>query len=284
MEICRGGGKMPPALDPISDHLQDNRKMWNEFVSINSRSEMYQLEEFKKGMNKLNSLERTEVGDVKGKSLLHLQCHFGMDSLSWARLGANVTGMDFSPKGIEMAQSLSKDLQIPGKFVCCNLYDLPDHLDEQFDIVYTSYGVLCWLPDLPRWAKIVARYVKPGGFFYIAEFHPFASVFDDEKNIKELKVRYPYFHQGPMEFVAEGSYASAEKIPPHKEYEWMHGMGEIITSLCEAGLKIEFLHEFPTICYAQLSFMEKDPNGDWRLPGEEGWIPLTFSLKATKLV
>jgi SAM-dependent methyltransferase len=265
--------------------LEANRKMWDEFVFINSRSEMYQLEEFKKGMNKLNPLERTEVGDVKGKSLLHLQCHFGMDTLSWARLGASVTGMDFSSKGIEMAKTLSSELHIPGRFICCNLYDLPDHLDEQFDIVYTSYGVLCWLPDLLRWAQIVARYLKLGGFFYITESHPFANVFDDEKDVKELKVRYPYFHSGPMEFVADGSYADpVAKIPPHKEYEWMHGMGEIITSLCDAGLKIEFLHEFPYLCYAQLPFMEKGKDGNWRLPGSEESIPFTFSLKASKLV
>jgi SAM-dependent methyltransferase len=269
----------------MDDHLQANRKMWDEFVSINSHSEMYQLEEFKKGMNKLNPLEISEVGEVKGKSLLHLQCHFGMDTLSWARLGAQVTGVDFSPKGIEMAKSLSQDLHIPGRFICCNLYDLPDLLDEQFDIVFSSYGVLCWLPDIPRWAQIVSSYVKPGGFFYIAESHPFINVFDDEKDVKELKIRYPYFHSGPMEFVADGSYADpVAKIPPHKEYEWMHGMGEIVTSLCDAGLKLEFLHEFPSACFAQLPFMEKSDDGNWRLPGNDRLLPLTFSLKATKLV
>ena len=265
--------------------LEANRKLWDEFVKINSRSEMYQLEEFKKGLNKLNPLERTEVGDVEGKTLLHLQCHFGMDTLSWARLGATVTGMDFSPKGIKMAKSLSEELNIPGRFICCNLYDLPEHLDEQFDIVFTSYGVLCWLPDIPRWAKIIARYLKPGGFFFIAEIHPFAYVFDDEKEVTELKVRYPYFHSGPMEFVADGSYSDLiTKIPPHKQYEWMHGMGEIITSLCDAGLKIDFLHEYPLACFSQFPFMKKGDDGNWRLPGKEELIPLTFSLKATKLV
>jgi SAM-dependent methyltransferase len=268
----------------MEPNLEANRKMWDEFVSINSHSEMYQLEEFKKGLIKLNSLERTEVGDVKGKSLLHLQCHFGMDTLSWARLGAKVTGMDFSPEGIKLAQSLSSELHLPAQFICCNLYDLPAHLDEQFDVVYTSYGVLCWLPDLPRWAQIVTRYVKPGGFFYIAEIHPVSNVFDNEKDVTELKLRYPYFHEGPMEFVAEGSYSCDEKMEPHKEYEWMHGMGEIITSLCDAGLKIEFLHELPYSCYPQFPFMQKDAKGDWRLPGDEPLIPLTFSLKASKLV
>ena len=262
-----------------------NQKMWDQFVAINAQSEMYKLDAFKKGENKLKALELSEVGDVKGKSLLHLQCHFGMDTLSWARMGANVTGMDFSSKGIEMAQSLSSELKIPGKFICSDLYDLPQHLDEQFDIIFTSYGVLCWLPDITKWAQIVARYVKPGGFFYMAEFHPFEYVFDDGKDVKDLKVRYPYFQEGPLEFVADGSYADpVAKIEPQKEYEWTHGVGEVITSLIAAGLNLDFFHEFPYACFADLPFMEKDTDGNWRLPTEMPAIPLTYSIKATKLV
>ena len=264
--------------------MEANRKMWDEFVPINANSEMYRLEEFKQGANKLKSLELSEVGDVKGKSLLHLQCHFGMDTLSWARMGARVTGMDFSPKGIEMAQSLSKELNIPGRFICSNLYDLPSHLDEQFDIVFTSYGALCWLPDIPRWAQIAASFVKPGGFFYIAEFHPFSYVFDDDKNCKELKVRYPYFQTEPMRFPVENSYADENaKIATTMDYEWMYGVGQVVTSLIDAGLRVDFLHEFPFTCYAQIPFMEKGQDGYWRLPGEDQWIPLTFSVKASKL-
>jgi SAM-dependent methyltransferase len=276
---------MQPTPEPLDNHLQANRKMWDEFVSINSRSEMYKLDEFKKGSNKLHPLERDEVGEVKGKSLLHLQCHFGMDTLSWARLGANVTGMDFSPKGIELAQSLSRELNIPARFICCNLYDLSAQLDKQFDIVYTSYGVLCWLPDITRWAQIVAQYVKPGGFFYMVEFHPFEYVFDDDKKVKELKVRYPYFQEDPFEFEVDGSYADAlTKIEPQKEYEWTHGVGEVISSLIAAGLHLDFFHEFPYTCYADLPFLEKGTDGNWRLPKETPTIPLTYSIKATKLV
>jgi SAM-dependent methyltransferase len=274
--------RTPESLD---NHLQANRKMWDKFVDINARSEMYQLAEFKRGVNKLNPLERTEVGDVKGKSLLHLQCHFGMDTLSWARLGANVTGMDFSPEGIKLAQSLSSELHLPARFICSNLYDLPAHLHDQFDIVYTSYGVLCWLPDITRWAQVVAQYVKPGGFFYIAEFHPFEYVFDNDKDVKELKVRYPYFHKEPLEFDVDGSYADpVAKIEPQKEYEWTHGVGEVITALVDAGLHLDFLHEFPYACFAELPFMEKGADGNWRLPKEMPAIPLIYSVKATKLV
>ncbi len=269
----------------MESYSQANQKMWDALVAINAASEMYQLDAFKKGENKLNPLEISEVGDVKGKSLLHLQCHFGMDTLSWARMGATVTGVDFSPKGIELAQSLSRELDIPGNFICCDLYDLPKHLNEQFDIVFTSYGVLCWLPDIPRWAQTVARYVKPGGFFYLAEFHPFEYVFDDEPGVKELKVKYPYFHKGPMEFTADGSYSDpVTKIEPCQEYEWAHGVGEVITALIDAGLRLDFFHEFPYACFADLPFMEKGEDGYWRLPGGAETIPLTYSIKATKLV
>jgi ubiquinone/menaquinone biosynthesis C-methylase UbiE len=277
---------MSPTPKSLDKYLRANQMLWDEFVEINSRSAMYHLKEFKAGKNKLNSLERTEVGEVKGKSLLHLQCHFGMDTLSWARLGAQVTGMDFSTKGIKMAESLSQELNIPARFICCNLYDLPGHLDEEFDIVFTSYGVLCWLPDIPLWAQVVARFIKPGGFFYIVESHPFINVFDDEKDAVGLKVRYPYFDSKPMEFIAEGSYADpVARIPPRKEYEWMHGMGEIVTSLCAAGLRIDFLHELPFSPFPQLPFMEQGQDGNYRLPDENSsLLPVTFSLKATKMV
>ena len=122
---------------------------------------------------------------LDGVRVLHLQCHFGMDTLSWARLGASVTGVDYSEQAIRAAGELAAECGLEGRFICCNLYDLPAHLDGQFDIVYTSYGVLCWLPDLREWARIAASYVKPGGFFYIAEFHPFAYVFDDEADHEE---------------------------------------------------------------------------------------------------
>ena len=269
----------------MDKYRQANQKMWDEFVGINSRSDLYELEAFKKGKNKLNPLETSEVGDVKGKSLLHLQCHFGMDTLSWARLGADVTGMDFSPRGIELARSLSEELNISARFICCDLYDLPNQLDRKFDIVFTSYGVLCWLPDIPRWARIAASFLQQGGFFYMAEFHPFASVFDNDPGIIGWKLRYPYFERQAMEFEADGSYADpVTKIPKMKEYEWEHGMGEVITSLVDAGLRIDFLHEFPYTCFSAFPFLEKGNDGYWHQPGGVDMIPLTYTIKATKLV
>jgi SAM-dependent methyltransferase len=265
----------------MDEYRQANLELWNEWVEINARSEMYALDQFKMGKNALHSLEIGEVGEVGGKTLLHLQCHFGMDTLSWARLGAQVTGIDFSDGGIRLASSLSRDLGIPARFLCCDLYDLPKHLDEQFDIVFTSYGALTWLSDLKGWAQVAARYVKPGGVFYIAEIHPFAMVFDE--TTPELRLRYPYFDVGVMEFEVQGSYADPSAHTNSRvSYEWSYPLGTVVTSLIEAGLQIEFLHEFPYAVYPMYPFLEEDGEGHWYLPGKAQTLPLTFSLRAHK--
>jgi SAM-dependent methyltransferase len=261
-----------------------NLAMWDELVAIHAQSEMYALKEFKRGKNKLNSLERKEVGSVKGKSMLHLQCHFGMDTLSWARLGARVTGVDFSSKAIALAQSLSSELNIPGRFICCELNNLPKHLDEKFDIVFTSYGVLCWLPDLKKWAELIARYLKPGGMFYIVEAHPFAYVFESEGEVKDFQVGYSYFQKTPLRFEGDGDYADPDAHRKQKvDFEWMHSLGEIANSLINAGLQIEFIHEFPFICWKEFPFLVKSSDGNYHLPKGMPSVPLTFSLKALKV-
>lgn len=269
----------------MDKYRRTNLAMWDELVAIHAESEMYALKEFKRGRNKLHTLERKEVGSVKGKSLLHLQCHFGMDTLSWGMLGAQVTGVDFSPNAITLAESLSRELKIPARFICTELYELPKHLDEKFDIVFTSYGVLCWLPDLAKWAQLIARYLKPGGFFYIVESHPLALVFNDDKNVQDLQVHYPYFLKSAMRFDEDnGDYANPDaKVKNHVDYEWTHTLGEIVTSLSGAGLQIEFLHEFPYICWRMFPFLQKSKDGWYRLPKGMPSIPLAFSLKATKL-
>ena len=229
----------------------------------------------------LNPIELEEMGDVTGKSLLHLQCHFGMDTLSWARRGAKVTGVDFSDKAIDLARSLAKELGIAADFICSDIYKLSAVLDEKFDIVYTSAGVLCWLPDLKRWAEIISHFLKPGGFFYILEGHPFSGIFDDSPDATEPEVKYSYFHTPePADWDPEGDYADPDAVVTHGSYEWTHDMGDIINSLISSGLRIEFLHEFPVIPFKGLPFMEQDDNGFWRIKGDR--IPLIFSLKATK--
>jgi SAM-dependent methyltransferase len=218
---------------------------------------------------------------VRGKSLLHLQCHFGLDTLSWAREGAQVTGMDFSPEGIRIARGLAEELGIPARFICCDLYDLPAHLEESFDRVYTSYGVLCWLPDIPRWAQIVGHFLKPGGVFYIAEFHPFINIFENVGDIQKLEVTYPYFTDQPIEFRTEGSYTDRNAtIHQPVEYEWNPQVGEIITGLIEAGLRIEFVREYPYTCYRHFPFLVEKEQGKWYMPDRMPSMPLTLTLRA----
>jgi len=268
-------------------YFDANKELWDEFAKLHYESETddYSVKSFLEGQSTLKSYELEEMGNVKGKSLLHLQCHFGLDTLSWAREGAIVTGIDISSEGIRLAKLLAKQANIKANFVETNLYDLPKVLSGKFDIVYTSIGVLCWLNDLREWGKIIASFLKPGGFFYIAEIHPFSMVFDNEtKDIKDLQVFYNYFHDSePMEFTADGSYAKTDKkIEPKKEYEWAHSMSDIVNSLIEAGLKIEFLNEYPFTVWRQFPFAERSSDGYCRLTNQKAEIPLLFTLKATK--
>ena len=267
----------------MEKYFDTNLKHWNELVEVHTKNNRYNLDEFMKNSNSLKHIELEALGDVKGKSLLHLQCHFGMDSLSWAHLGANVTAMDFSDKGIEFAQALSKKLNIPAKFIRSNLYDLPDELDEKFDIVFTSYGVLYWLPDIPKWAKIVSNYVKEGGTFFIAEFHPVYGMFDSDKN-DNLELRYPYFDsEEPMFFDEDGTYADpSAKLQNTKSYGWNHSLSMILNSLIEAGLTIERFDEFPFSVDCLLSIMVKGDDSYYRLGESYQKLPLMFSIKATK--
>ena len=259
-----------------------NRALWDEWTAIHVRSDFYDVAGFKAGKLRLDALEREEVGDVAGKSLLHLQCHFGLTTLSWARLGATVTGVDFSEKSIEAARALANEVDIDANFVCSDIENLPDHLSGQFDIVFTSYGVLPWLPDLRRWAEVVAHFLKPGGVFYIAEAHPVTYIFDDTQGISELKIKHSYFtDQNPIKWKVEGSYADRSALVAQEaSYEWMHTMADIINAVIGAGLQIEFLHEFPFSTWQQLPPMVEGSDGYWHLPGEETSLPLLFSIRA----
>ncbi len=207
-----------------------------------------------------------------------LQCHFGIDSLSWARLGARVTGIDFSERGIAIATSLAAELGLEASFLRSDLYELPEHLDGEFDVVYTSRGALCWLPRIRPWAEVVARYVRPGGYFYVTEAHPILWDYDDDFTLK-----FPYWEQEePIAFDVQGSYADlSAEVKTEKEYGWNHGLGEIVTSLVQAGLRIEFLHEWPSVDW-EVPFLE-ERDGRWWMPSAlDGTMPLMYSLKATK--
>ncbi|MFW9820563.1 MAG: class I SAM-dependent methyltransferase [Candidatus Thorarchaeota archaeon] len=265
-------------------YFETNLKRWNELVEINAKSRSYDLDGFKSGKTSLLPIELEEVGDVSDKSLLHLQCHFGMDTLSWARLGAKVTGVDFSDNAINLAKLLSKELSIPARFICANIYDIPDFLDEKFDIVFTSYGTICWLPDLGKWAEIICNYLKPGGVFYIIDGHPFGFIIDE--NQEPFKVGFNYFSKGnPVYFDEGGAYAdSTAKLKNQGSFQWDHPISEIINSLLSVDLKLEFLHEFPYTFFNIHPNMKKREDGYWEFENFKFIVPMMFSIRVHKKV
>jgi ubiquinone/menaquinone biosynthesis C-methylase UbiE len=270
-----------------NDPIRENEALWDAWTAIHEASEFYDLEGFRQGGIRLRDEEVAAVGDVRGKTLLHLQCHFGIDTLSWARLGATVTGADFSQKAVELAQRLAADLGIAdARFVRSDLYELPGVLDEQFDVVYTSRGVIGWLPDIRRWAQVVARFTAPGGLFFITEIHPVAQAFENEGvEPGELRLAYPYWeHRDPLTFEVKGSYADPNADTTGlREHGWDHGLGELVTALIDAGLQIESLVEHPYLEWSADFLVERAGTGRWYLPDSvKGELPLMFSVLARK--
>jgi SAM-dependent methyltransferase len=265
----------------MTDHdnyFEANRDLWNQRTAVHKDSSFYDLAGFKAGKNVLTPIELKELGDVQGKKMLHLQCHFGMDSLNWSRLGAAVTGIDLSDTAIREARQLNDELGMNATFICCNVYDLKDHLDEQFDIVFTSYGVIGWLPDLDRWAALIAHYLKPGGTFYMAEFHPVVWMFDDEFT----RIKYFYENREVIITENEGTYTDRNAAIRGKEYSWNHSISEVLNALINTGLKIELFNEFmfsPYPCFRNMVEAEKDR---WQIRGMEGKIPMVYSVRAVK--
>lgn len=264
-----------------------NEALWDAWTAVHSTGSFYDLEAFRAGGVRIRPYEIEMVGDVTGKSLLHLQCHFGMDTLSWARLGARVTGADFSPAAIDLATRLADELGFPeARFVRSNIYDLPSVLDGEFDVVYTSRGVLSWLPDIAGWARVVAHFLRPGGTFFISEHHPIVQSLENEGvAIGELRLAYPYWeHEAPLTFQIKGSYADPDAdVGEHTEHGWGHGLGEIVTALIDAGLRIERLVEHPFLEW-KVDYLVEGADGAWVMPPGAGELPLMFSLLATKPV
>lgn len=267
-----------------------NRLWWNERVAPHVNAPSYNTAHILEQTPNKMLLERSELGDVSGKSLLHMQCHFGLDTLSWALYGAKVTGLDFSSEAVKAAQDIAAKAGIDARFIETNILEADKVLDERFDVVFTSWGVLGWLPDHERWAEVAAHFVKPGGTFYIAEIHPVTWMFDDEDETRIPTDKpvyyglYDYFNkEQPLEITDGGSYAVADQGFSHnRTHEWSYDLGRIITLLIEAGLQIEFVHEHDFVCNDSWPCMVERDDGMWTLP--EGWpkMPLSFSIRARK--
>ncbi|TYR32213.1 class I SAM-dependent methyltransferase [Sphingobacterium phlebotomi] len=261
-----------------NNYIEINRQSWNNRTETHLKSEFYDLDNFLKGKSSLNDIELNLLGDIQEKSILHLQCHFGQDTISLDRLGANVLGIDLSDKAIESAKKIAKDTNSNAKFICCDIYDLPNHLDEKFDVVFTSYGTIGWLPDLHRWAKIISKFLKPNGQFVFVEFHPVVWMFDDNFD----KIGYRYFNSGAIEETQSGTYADKTAELTLSDVSWNHGISEVLNSLIKNGLEIKSLDEFdysPYNCFNKT--IEFEPK-KYRIEHLEDKIPMVYSITATK--
>jgi 2-polyprenyl-3-methyl-5-hydroxy-6-metoxy-1,4-benzoquinol methylase len=265
-------------MSKYDSYFNINKATWNEKVKIHSKSDMYQLEDFKNGKSSLMPYELKALGNVEGKNLLHLQCHFGQDTLSWSRMGANCVGIDLSDEGIKLAKSLNKELKLDAQFVCCNVLDTSKYVEKKFDIVFTSYGVIGWLPDLKPWGKMIAERLKKGGTFYMVEFHPIVWMFDylEEKPV----MKYGYMQEEVIYEEYEGTYANTDSKMISKEYGWNHGLSEVINALTEAGLHIDFLNEYDESPYNVLPDLIENESGMFTT--KDKLYPLIFEIKATK--
>ena len=255
-----------------------NRALWNARVPHHLRSRMYDLEGFLSGRNSLTALELELLGDVQGKRILHLQCHFGQDTLSLARMGAEVTGLDISDAALAEAQRLTQQLGLKADWLLSNVVDHVPAQDGRFDSVFTSYGTIGWLPDLKPWAANIARYLKPGGRFVFVEFHPALWMFDNDFSA----VAHSYFNRAAIIEEEQGSYADREAPITTRSCSWNHGLADVLSALLEAGLILERFAELdgsPHDCFTRTV---RGEDGLYRIPGREGKLPMVYGLTAVK--
>ncbi|RLD85180.1 MAG: SAM-dependent methyltransferase [Bacteroidetes bacterium] len=261
-----------------NNYLNINRNLWNQKVDFHIKSDFYDVPGFLKGNSSLNKIELDLLGDITDKSILHLQCHFGQDTISLDRMGAKVTGIDLSNEATDQAKLLAEKSNSEADFICCDIYDLPNHLDKQFDIVFTSYGTIGWLPNLNKWAQIISKYLKPGGMFVFAEFHPVVWMFDE--NLE--KIKYSYFNSGAIIETETGTYANKDANIEAEFITWNHSISEVVNSLISNGLEINSLDEYnysPYDCFNKT--IEISPN-KFRIKHLKNKIPMVYSIVATK--
>lgn len=260
------------------DYKTVNKKSWNQRTALHLESAFYKIPEFMAGASSLQSIELDLLGDLKDKKVLHLQCHFGQDSISLSRLGAEVTAVDFSEDAIAAAKELAEKCGQEVRFITSDVYDLAEHLDETFDWVFTSYGVLGWLPDMAKWANLVERFVAPGGQFLIVEFHPVLWMFDEAVE----KVTYSYFNTEPILETLTGSYADPEAEVELKTVTWNHDLQEVLQNLLDTGLVLQAFREYD---YSPYPIFEENiaiADGRYCPKGQQGTLPLIYALKMHK--
>ncbi|MCB0401740.1 MAG: class I SAM-dependent methyltransferase [Flavobacteriales bacterium] len=261
------------------DYLKINKKLWNDKVAVHLNSDFYDNENFIRTKASLNPYELALLGDLRQQHVLHLQCHFGQDSISLAQLGARVTGVDFSDKAIEAARQLADTTRTETvDFICCDVYELPRQLDKQFDVVFTTYGTIGWLPDLTKWAEVIAHFLKPGGQLIFVEFHPFVWMFDEDFK----QIRYSYFNKQAIVEEETGTYTDRNAALQNTSISWNHPVSEVVNALINAGLSIRSLSEYDTSPYNCFKNMEQVGIKQYRIAHLADHIPMVYSIVASK--
>jgi SAM-dependent methyltransferase len=270
---------------PSDEFIAANRRNWDERVPIHrrDRSGFYAVERFLAGEKHLHAIERLELGDVAGKRLIHLQCHFGLDTLILARHGTIVTGLDFSPAAITEAQLLAAQAGLAAEFVCANVYDARRAVAGEFDIVFTTWGTICWLPDLTGWARTIAALLVPGGYLYFADGHPNMLILEERDG--------RIVHDAPIDTPADRPLVVDEAFTYNQDpsplaaartYQWIHSLSRIVGALLDAGLTLDFLHEHPVLPWRYFPMCVRGGDGLWRLPDSVPAFPLSLSLRARR--
>jgi ubiquinone/menaquinone biosynthesis C-methylase UbiE len=260
------------------EFFEKNKAAWNSRTDHHIGSAFYDMNGFRNGKNSLKDIELGLLGNVSGKTILHLQCHFGQDTLSLARMGAITTGVDLSDNAIGHAIDLAREMKLPARFICCNVYDLPAFLDEKFDILFTSYGTIGWLPDLDRWASLISRYLKPGGRFIFAEFHPVLWMFDNEFE----KIVYPYAKGDPIVEMEQGTYAELTAPISTEMVTWNHSIAEVLSGLIKYGLHITAFGEYDYSPYDCFKHTVQFEPGKFRIRHLGNKVPMVYALSAEK--
>lgn len=262
----------------MKDYKEVNRHSWNTKTVYHLNSDFYDVNGFLNGKTSLNSIELKLLGNIEGKSILHLQCHFGQDSISLARMGAHVTGVDLSDVAIGQAIELADKAGEKVSFICCDIYDLPSHLDQQFDIVFTSYGVVGWLPDLSKWANVVDRFLKPAGEFIMVEFHPVVWMFNNNFD----KIEYSYFIGDAIIETEAGTYADKDAPIELQSITWNHSLSEVLNSLLSKNLQITSFDEYDYSPYNCFNKTIESEAGRFKIEHLTSKLPMVYSITAVK--
>jgi len=260
------------------NYLETKKAAWNRQVGVHLASDFYAMPQFLAGETSLKEIELALLGDVSGLSVLHLQCHFGQDSLSLARMGAKVTGVDLSDEAIATARKLNDDLGLDAAFICCDIYDLPSHLDVPFDIVFTTYGTIGWLPYMDKWAAIVSQFLKPNGQFIFVDFHPALWMFDNDFT----HLQYNYFKAEPIVETKTGTYADESAPMAFTTISWNHSLSEVMGSLLAQGLQLRQFQEYdysPYNCFKHT--VEFEP-GKFRINHLHNHLPMVYAMVVGK--